>query len=226
MTFVDLESFGYPGYAVSDTGIVWNRKKNKEVTQYGHGPRKNYKSVRLYGINLQVHRLVAMVFIPNPENKPEVNHIDCNPSNNHVSNLEWVTHRENLEHQYKTGGLANLMKEKDAHFICHCLEKGMGCTEIADKYGYPHSSIFQIKRGENWKRISKQYNFAKPVKYNEKLTEEQVIEICKLLNEGNSIVAIHRARGYSKDVIGKIKAGKNWKHITCKYLDPVLESTT
>lgn len=50
-----------------------------------------------------IHRLVAKAFIPNPDNKPEVNHIDGNPLNNHVSNLEWATRIENQRHAYATG---------------------------------------------------------------------------------------------------------------------------
>lgn len=48
------------------------------------------------GVKHYVHRLVAQAFIPNPDNKPDIDHIDTNPLNNHISNLRWVTESENM----------------------------------------------------------------------------------------------------------------------------------
>ena len=62
-----------------------------------------YATVNLEGKICRVHRLVAEAYIPNPEGKPQVNHIDGNKVNNHVENLEWATPRENIEHAVRTG---------------------------------------------------------------------------------------------------------------------------
>ena len=63
-------------------------------------PKKGYYQFKK---NYSVHRVVADVYIPNPDNKPEVNHIDGDKLNNHVDNLEWVTHQENIQASYDTG---------------------------------------------------------------------------------------------------------------------------
>ena len=92
-------------YQVSNTGVVRNK-----ITGHILKPQldnKGYLRVRMSlhdkKATAKVHRLVAVEFIPNPENKPQVNHIDTDKRNNDVRNLEWVTNGENQIHAYRTG---------------------------------------------------------------------------------------------------------------------------
>lgn len=63
--------------------------------------RAGYANINLEEKTYSLHRIVGKVFIPNPENKPEINHKDGNKANNHVSNLEWVSVSENKKHRYR-----------------------------------------------------------------------------------------------------------------------------
>jgi len=93
------------GYIINRDGTIFSKKRNKYMKlSDNHG----YYILRLSlnGVPSQysVHRLVATKYIPNPNNKPQVNHKDGNKKNNHVSNLEWVTQSENIKHSiYELG---------------------------------------------------------------------------------------------------------------------------
>lgn len=97
---------GYPDYMVSNLGRVKSLKKPRELIMSLVNHYKGYKCVWLYkqkNIDVKhfIHRLVAEAFIPNPENKPFVNHIDCNKINNILHNLEWMTESENSQWYHK-----------------------------------------------------------------------------------------------------------------------------
>lgn len=89
-------------YAVTDDGRVYSYKRNNPIELVGSVKRTGYRQILLTVNNKRhyclVHRLVAKAYIPNPENKPEVNHMDGNKLNNNVENLEWVNTRENQLH--------------------------------------------------------------------------------------------------------------------------------
>lgn len=151
---------GYPDYQVSNLGRVKSLKFNREIILK---PRiKNYAYVSLsfnsLCNNFYIHRLVAIAFIPNPENKLEVNHIDGNKYNNSVSNLEWNTSKENKSHA-KTIGLYNQkgcnsvnskVTEKD---VLEIRNSNLSYVKLSKIYKISPSSIFNIKNKKTWTNI-------------------------------------------------------------------------
>lgn len=95
-----------------------------------------------------IHRLVAETFIPNPENKPTVNHKDGNKLNNNVDNLEWATHSENMQHAFKTG----LNHSTKGHKVSEETKRKISESLKGEKngmYGRHHSEISRQKIKEH-----------------------------------------------------------------------------
>lgn len=147
----------YPNYEISDKGNVKSLPRNngagtriKERILKFDVSSKGYKRVTISNESgtkrYLVHRLVAEHFIPNPENKPHINHIDNDPSNNNVENLEWCTHSENMIHAQKQGRLLeSQIKGAKAH-------REMRQKEAEHYYAYSLGNRFIKTQSENGRR--------------------------------------------------------------------------
>ncbi len=176
---------GYEGiYQISNLGNV---KGLAKTLLYSDGRIYNYKekilkgtlsrgypTVHLYNLEggretCAIHRLVAQHFIPNPDNKITVNHIDGVKDNNIVTNLEWATYKENNNHAIQTGlhpgtpsgykrKLSKLSKEAYEDILKNCFKRvdGFSCRDFAEKYGVSEPTIHKIvnKRDKNESRLT------------------------------------------------------------------------
>jgi len=145
-------------YRLYIDGQVWSVRSGKFLKQEDN---KGYKRVTL-SMNgktkrYQVHRLVATHFILNPLKKPCVNHIDGNPSNNNMKNLEWCTYQENEIHSYSMLGKINNNRKLSSEAISDIklnAIKGFGNTrsgnidEFASKYNVNRSTILNVLKNK------------------------------------------------------------------------------
>jgi len=155
----------WAGYCISNNGNVRNAKGN----QVALCENKARGYIYVYHSNqhmrpraLSVHRLVAKHFIPNPENKPQVNHIDNNRLNNQEINLEWATAKENTAHCISQGRKNQFRGEQCPQSVLteetvRNIKKEIGTVthkKLAEKYNTNYSNIAHIKRGSRWSHIS------------------------------------------------------------------------
>ena len=150
---------GFPTFTMSDyeitrDGVVINKRWNRIVKPQPNG--KGYLRIQVGGKFHFVHRLVAQLYVPNPENKPQVNHIDGNKMNNRADNLEWVTNQENRNHAIKNG--LHISGEKcpwakltqaDVDYIRSHMD--IPNSALAKQFNVRSSHIGQIKRYKTWK---------------------------------------------------------------------------
>ena len=157
---------GHPLYSISDYGRVKNIKTNKILKN--NKTTQGYYQVSLYNSGVRkvinVHKLVALHFITNSENKPQVNHKDGNKLNNTKDNLEWCTSSENQLHAIKTGlktyntnrdskNYASKLTEENVLLIFKLnTEDNIPHRDLATRFSVSKSAITNILTGKRWKK--------------------------------------------------------------------------
>lgn len=166
--YIWLDCIGCPDYAVTIDGKIWSNKSYDWMicTPNNAGYCCVVLSNGLQQLHFKVHRLVAELFIPNPENKPEVNHIDGNKMNNSVDNLEWVTTYENHAHAREHGLRMRTLTDEQVHEACRRLCAHHRIRHIALDLGVPESAISHIVSHGTHRHIAEQYGipYKKPVR--------------------------------------------------------------
>lgn len=147
--WLSIEGY-FDSYQVSNRGRVKN-KKRKNILKPKISP-DGYLRVGLSKDGHQkfyyIHRLVAQTFIPNPDNKPQVNHINRNKQDNHLWNLEWCTARENQVHRFKYNS-NNDNKKYGTLIKCVTTNKiYYSIAEAAEDTGACYSSITKCCKGD------------------------------------------------------------------------------
>lgn len=150
------------GYYISSYGEVkrklkngrWRFLSNKAIDRYGYP--KITLSINGERRTISIHRLVAELFIPNPENKPQVNHINGDKTNNRMQNLEWVTGEENMEHCFTklhhkaTRPIVRISPDMREFKLFPSVSEAARVTRLNHKTIYEAAKTFYLG-GKQWK---------------------------------------------------------------------------
>lgn len=213
-------------YEISNHGHV-RRTDGVELSIQGP-PSRRYCAIQLWKngvfVTRAIHRLVALAFIPNPEDKPEVNHKDGVKSNNCADNLEWMTRSEQMKHAFATGlhsvtgerNPAAILQEKDIPIICEMYESGdYTQTAIAERFGVSKDEIYRIVTNQHWKHIKRNVIIPKKKaqRKGRKLSTEQAKSIKLLLIWGMNYKIIAKLFSISSTYVLNIRDERKLAHV-------------
>jgi plasmid maintenance system antidote protein VapI len=205
-----------PGYSVSDCGKVFS--KRGEVLS--HINAKGYRQIKIgnYGAK-RLHRLVASAFIENPFQLKEVNHIDGDKLNNHVSNLEWCSRKQNMAHAFATGlckvvfgenAPASKLSDSDVAEIKRLYvprSKDFSCTALGKRYGVDQSRIHQIVKTE---RVTAKHALVTP-----DIARQIFLQVQNQKKLHRDVAA---AIGVSRTTVTNIASRKTWASATAEFV--------
>lgn len=156
----------YNGYYITKTGRVWREPVRGSGGHNGIWTKihisNGYPSTKIFSEEKRIHKLLAITFLENKENKPHINHIDGNKQNNSLANLEWCTQKENNNHAF----INNLRKmpSGESHYRCKLKKENVidiynllinkeTLVSIARKYNVSVRNVKSIRDGNSWKAL-------------------------------------------------------------------------
>lgn len=221
----------FVGYEVSNTGLLRSFRMGNEwrPIRTHTDPKRGYVMATIYLLGRPtralLHRLVAGAFIPNHDNKPMVNHIDSNPSNNRVENLEWVTAVENMQHAKKMGRISTgekhyASKLQDFEVLeikAHLAERKLMMPEIARRYDVSVGTISNIYRGSRSRNSSKattgglgycSVNGRKKIFAPHEYPDSVIYDVINRLARGEAKLKIAHEVGIDESLVRRIRDGR------------------
>lgn len=226
-------------YEVSNYGRI-RSKERKVKTSEGYFQKRKSKVRKLskddngyFKVTLQgngspesffVHRLVAELFVPNPESLPVVHHKDGDTSNNKSENLEWVSRKKNTRRavtngEYKTGEehhRSQLTKENVLDIRRMYYTTGYTQKDLADEFGVTRSNISSIVTGRTWTSVAQKDNYptGKTRESGVKLTEDDVLMIRREFESGDaSCEELADLLDVTTQTVKNVVRGDTWSHI-------------
>lgn len=214
----------YSLYGVSKNGNIYNVKSGRIMKQY---PTANgYYQIMLYdnGISIpaSVHHLIYESITginPAPVHK-EIDHLDSNKGNNAFSNLDLVTHAENIQRSLKKGtskAFKNNITPEAATHICELLQNGYSQAEVIRMTGYSPSWVRGIHNGDYCIEISNNYTWNDDPRLGISIPDSVIHGICQDLSEGKGIRETARKWNVGHTTVAHIRDGKTRTDISSKY---------
>lgn len=224
---------GASDYMVTEEGVVVSVKRGyKKLMKYSE-TKEGYLRVGIVcddGVKRKklVHRLIAEAFIPNPEDKPCINHKDGNKRNNNVANLEWVTYSENAKHAFSIGlksnhgegNPTNILTPQEVLSIYAKLMDGARVCDVADQYAVSRAAIADIKFKRNWQNLLDALPDLKAKSKSSSLSEATVRWVCARIQEGltaKEIVNLSYNKTLTESTIWKIRSRQTYTEYSKDY---------
>ena len=240
---INLQFLGFPNYEVTECGKVWSHYNNrflkmavstKHHDKYGKYMLSQDGKQRF----ITAHRLVAFAYLDKPHGRDYVNHIDGDIYNNSISNLEWVTALENNIHSinhvkkpqfidnenlklplrgdYKKRGQGrhNITDEEAVNYCEYMMQGYRGC-DIKEMMGISSEIFthFKHNRLPRYKHIVDKYDFSH-LRSQRLTTTSEVIAVCEMLQEGNTVMNTYKVLGLSRSVVRGIASRRNHKEVS------------